>query len=185
MTSELAKPATTAPATTAPAPIGSQTPAAERFELNAHNCFGCGTLNANGLGLRLHVEPGRSWVELELDRWFEGWEGVAHGGIVSTILDEVMAWSLASEDNWGVTARLSVRFRKPVPLGVRLRAEGWTIQSRGRIVDTGGRIVDAAAGTDLATATGTYVAAEGARKRELQERYGFRRVDATSEGPRR
>ena len=184
MTSELARPATTAPATKASATptAGPQTSGGDRIELTAHNCFGCGTLNTNGLGMRLHVEPGRAWAELELDRQFEGWEGVAHGGIVGTILDEVMAWSLASEDDWGVTARLSVRFRKPVPLAVQLRAEGWTIQSRGRIVETGGRLVDGATGTDLATATGTYVAADAARKRELQERYGFRRVGAASPG---
>ena len=96
-----------------------------------------------------------------------------------------MAWALAGEDNWGVTARLSVRFRKPVPLGVRLRAEGWTTQSRGRIVETAGRLVDVATGAELATATGTYVAADAARKRELQERYGFRRLDSTSVGPSR
>ena len=154
----------------------------ERIELAPHNCFACGTLNSNGLGLLLHVEPGRSWTELELDRRFEGWDGIAHGGIVCTILDEVMAWALVGEDNWGVTARISVEFKKPVPVGTLLRADGWITRSRRRIVDTEARIVDSSTGVGLATATGVYVAADAARKRELQERYGFRRLEPSSNG---
>ena len=154
----------------------------DRFVLAPHNCFACGTLNTTGLGLRVHVEPGRSWAEFELDRRFEGWEGVVHGGIVTTILDEVMAWALVGADNWGVTARISVKFKAPVPLGVPLRADGWTTRVRRRIVDTEARIVEAATGIELATATGVYLAADPARKLELQQRYGLRRFAATSDG---
>jgi acyl-coenzyme A thioesterase PaaI-like protein len=149
-----------------------------RFEFAAHNCFACGTLNTHGLQLDLHLEPGRAWTDLSLQRRFEGWEGIAHGGIVSTILDEVMAWSLVASDNWGVTARLAVEFRRPVPVNTPIRAEGWIAESRRRIIDTAARVVDVAGGKELATATGSYVAANEARKRELQARYGFRLLDA-------
>ena len=125
----------------------------------------------------LHLESARSWADLRLERRFEGWEGVAHGGIVCTILDEVMAWALVAEDNWGVTARISVNFRKPILIDQAIRAEGWITRSRRRVVDTAARIVDAATGVELATAEGTYVAADAARKRELRERYGFRALD--------
>lgn len=149
-----------------------------RFEFAEHNCFACGTLNTNGLGLALHLEHERSWTELTLDRRFEGWEGIAHGGIVSTILDEVMAWSLVASDNWGVTARLAVDFRRPVPIDTPIRADGWVTRSRRRVVDTSARVIEIESGIELATATGVYVAADAARKRELQDRYGFRRLDA-------
>jgi acyl-coenzyme A thioesterase PaaI-like protein len=157
----------------------------DQFEFAPHNCFACGTLNTNGLGLLLHIEPGRSWAELDLDRRFEGWETIAHGGIVCTILDEVMAWALVGDDNWGVTARISVDFKKPVPLRTPIRADGWITRTRRRIVDTEARIVDSSTGSELATATGLYVVADAARKRELQERYGFRRLDPESNGPSR
>ena len=153
-----------------------------RFEFAAHNCFACGTLNANGLHLVLHLEPERSWTELTLDRRFEGWEGIAHGGIVSTILDEVMAWSLVASDNWGVTARLAVDFRRPVPIETAIRADGWITRSRRRVVDTSARLVERSTGLELATATGVYVAADAARKRELQDRYGFRRLVTSGNG---
>jgi acyl-coenzyme A thioesterase PaaI-like protein len=153
-----------------------------RFEFAAHNCFACGTLNAHGLGLVLHLEPERCWTELALEPRFEGWEGIAHGGIISAILDEVMAWSLVGSDNWGVTARLAVEFRQPLPIGTRVRAEGWVTHPRRRVVDTAARIVDVATGTEIATATGVYVAADAARKRAIQDRYGFRRLDPVDTG---
>src|SRR6476469_1536678 len=171
---------TIAPASTRRRPV-IETPNGT-FEFAPHHCFACGTLNAGGLGLDLHVEPGRSWVELALEPRFEGWEGVIHGGILCTILDEVMAWALVGEDNWGVTARMAVDFRKPVTVGLPIRAEGWITRARRRIVETEGHIVDAVTGIELATATGTSVAADPAPKRDLRERYAYRPAGSGAAG---
>ncbi len=150
-------------------------PGVPRFEVAPHHCFACGTLNEHGLGLVLHVEPQRAWVDLELEKRFEGWDDIAHGGIICTILDEVMAWALAAEDNWGVTARMAVEFRRPVKIGQPIRAEGWITRKRRRIIDTEARIVDRDDGTLLAAASGVYVAADEERKRQLRERYAIGR----------
>ena len=88
-----------------------------------------------------------------------------------------IAWSPVGSDKWGVRARIAVDFRRPTPIETRIRAEGWIFVARRRVMDTAARIVDAASGTELATATGVYVAADATRKREMQERYGFRRLD--------
>lgn len=148
-------------------------PGVPRFEVAPHHCFACGTLNTSGMGLVLHVEPRRCWTELTLERRFEGWDGIAHGGILCTILDEVMAWSLVGEDNWGLTARLTVEFRKPVRTDQPIRADGWITRSRRRLHDTAAQIVDPRTGDVCASATGVYVAADEARKLELRERYGY------------
>ncbi len=158
-------------------------PGVPLFEMSPHHCFACGTLNAHGLRLLIHVEPGRSWSDVTLDRRFEGWDGIAHGGILTTVIDEVMAWALVGSDNWGLTTRLSVDFRKPVEIGRPFHAEGWVTRSRRRLVDTAGRLVDPASGMELATAVGVYFAAGEARKAELRERYGFRLVDGGNETP--
>ena len=105
---------------------------------------------------------------------FEGWEGIAHGGIVTTILDEVMAWALVDNDSWGVTARMQVEFKRPVPIGRPIRGEGRVVDVRRRIVRAEGVLVDAGDGTVLATAEATFVAAPEDRKQALKERYGFR-----------
>jgi uncharacterized protein (TIGR00369 family) len=163
-----------------------------RIEVDDHNCFACGTLNTHGIRLDLHVQAGRCWTELELADRFEGWEGIVHGGIVATILDEVMAWSLVDHDTWGFTARMAVDFKRPVRTGQRIRAEGWIVDARRRLIRTAGHIVDATGGAILAAAEGTYVPATEERKRALKERYRFRlvsdtpgRVDGRGRGDRR
>jgi acyl-CoA thioesterase FadM len=83
-------------------------------------------------------------------------------------------------DLWGVTARMQVDFRKPVPIGAPIRGEGRVTAVRRRIVEGEATLCDAA-GTVLAQATGTYVAAPEDRKRELKERYGFAAPDDAPE----
>lgn len=153
------------------------------FEFEPHNCFACGELNEHGLQLKLHLGERRSWTEFVLDERFEGWQGVTHGGILATILDEVMAWALVAEDNWGVTARMTIDFKRPVAVGTSVRAEGWIVRNRRRLVDTAGQIVDSN-GALLASAEAVYVAANEERKRELMARYGvrIRNARATGEG---
>jgi acyl-coenzyme A thioesterase PaaI-like protein len=153
-----------------------------RFEVEPHHCFACGSLSEHGLQMDLHVDGDRCWTELELADRFQGWDGIPHGGIVCTILDEVMAWSLASTVNCGLTARMTVDFKRSVRLGVSVRAEGWITRQRRRLVETSARLVDVTTGELLATADAVYVAADADRKRELKERYRFRLVAAAPNG---
>ena len=156
------------------------------MDLAAHRCFACGDLNAHGLHLVLHVAGDTCWTELELPADFQGWEGIAHGGIVATILDEVMAWALASADAWGYTARMAIEYRRPVPIGRPIRGEGRIVRQRRRLVTTAGRLLDPATGEVLATADGLYLAAPDAERAALKDRYGFRFVEdpAGPEGDR-
>ena len=95
---------------------------------------------------------------------------------MATILDEVMAWALASQDAWGYTARMSIEFRRPVPIGTPIRGEGRVVERRRRLLTTAGRLVDPTTGEVFASAEGLYVAAPEARREELKARYGFRLV---------
>lgn len=154
------------------------------FEFAPHRCFACGELNEHGLHLDLHVDPEGSWTELTLDPRFQGWDAVAHGGIVCTILDEVMAWSVIGRGTWGVTARLNVAFRKPVLTGRAIRAEGWVVDGTRRASRTAGHVKDAATGEILATAEGTFVALPDDQLERAKARYGMRRIrpDTTDAG---
>jgi acyl-CoA thioesterase FadM len=96
---------------------------------------------------------------------------------VSAILDEVMAWSLIGEDRLGFTARLEVDFRKPVPIGRRIRAEGWIAERRRRRFDTRATITDAATGDVLAEGRAIYLGAALEREAALRERYDIRAVE--------
>lgn len=152
----------------------------EDIVFDPHHCFACGSLNLHGLHLDLHFGGERCWTELSVPARFQGWDGIAHGGIVATILDEVMAWSLVDHDNWGLTARLNVEFKRPVPLERRIRAEGWVTDARRRVIRTKAHLLDGTSGQVLATAEATYIAAPDERKRELKQRYGYRRVRRAS-----
>jgi acyl-coenzyme A thioesterase PaaI-like protein len=107
-----------------------------------HNCFGCGTLNLHGLRLRLHRDEASGGVVTHFtpDTRFEGYGGMVHGGIVSTVLDEVMAWSLYQVGEWGVTAKMEIRFRQPLRIGEPTRANGHIVRERGRLFDLKGEI---------------------------------------------
>ena len=156
-----------------------------RILLTPHNCFACGTLNVHGLQLDLHAGGDRCWTELTIADRFEGWAGIAHGGIVCTILDEVMAWSLAARDAWSLTARMTVEFKRPVRIGVAIRAEGRLVAARRRLMETAARLVDATTGELLASAEAVYVVAAADQQLELKRRYGFASPEdaSRSEGP--
>ncbi len=153
------------------------------FSFEPHRCFACGELNEHGLRLDLHTDATGCWTELTLASAFQGWEDVAHGGILCTILDEVMAWAVIGRDTWGVTARLAVEFKRPVPVGLRVRAEGTVVDASRRLFRTEGRILDATTGAVLATGTGTYAAVPAERLAELKARYRLRPAADRSETP--
>jgi acyl-coenzyme A thioesterase PaaI-like protein len=144
------------------------------FTFEPHHCFACGELNEHGLHLELHVDAEGCWTELTLEPRFQGWESVAHGGIVASILDEVMAWSVIGRDTWGVTARLAVAFRRPIPIGRPIRAEGWVTEDRRRTFRTAGRILDRETGEVLAKGEGAFVAAPPEQLAALKARYRLR-----------
>ena len=192
MTSDLAVADRAAPGTPGTRAAGSRSAAADRpspladFDFEPHRCFACGELNEHGLQLRLHASAEGCWTELAVDERFQGWDSVAHGGIVTTLLDEVMAWSVIGRGTWGVTARIAVSFRKPVPTGKPVRAEGWVVDDRRRVVRTAGRVIDPTTGTVYAEGEGTFVAAPPAELARLQARYRLRRTaggELVREGP--
>jgi acyl-coenzyme A thioesterase PaaI-like protein len=141
--------------------------------VNEHNCFGCGTLNLHGLQLVLHNdEHGNGvWTTFIPDVRFEGYGGMIHGGIISTVLDEVMAWSLYRIGAWGVTAEMQVKFRKPVRVGEETRATGRILRDRGRIFELGGEIRRASDHVLLAEATGTFMRVSRDQADAWRDRY--------------
>lgn len=89
-------------------------------ELN-NRCFGCGKANPIGLHMQFQQDGDLLYSEVVLGHEYEGYQGVAHGGIVSTLLDEVMANHLYALGYTAMTAELQVRFSHPVPVGEKIR----------------------------------------------------------------
>ena len=94
-----------------------------------------------------------AWTEVTLGPDLVGWSDKAHGGILATLLDELMGWALFEHDCWGVTAELTVRYLRPADVNRRLRVEGEVVEASRRLFRTRGRILDED-GSVLATAEG-------------------------------
>lgn len=110
---------------------------------SAHMCFGCGVANVAGLQIRFfNAGPGACQAEVTLDDRFQGYPGIAHGGIVATMLDEAVGRApMADNPNrFMYTARLELRYRQPVPLGQKLTVRGRIEKDRGRLVTAVGEV---------------------------------------------
>jgi acyl-coenzyme A thioesterase PaaI-like protein len=138
-----------------------------------HYCFGCGGLNPHGLHLVFYqLDDGEGvWAPWTPEQVHEGYTGMVHGGIISAILDEVMAWSLYQRDIWAVTAKITVAFRKPVEVGVPTRALGRIEADRGRMLELAADLRREADDMLLASATATFVRVPVERAQAWQARY--------------
>jgi len=119
-------------------------------------CFACGQSNPYGLKLKIDIHPsGKSYVEFIPKREYEGYPGIMHGGITSTILDEVMVYACKAYNEDVVTAKIEVRFLRPVPIGKKLIANGNVVGKKGKAYITEGEIIGEN-GVVLARAKGTF-----------------------------
>jgi uncharacterized protein (TIGR00369 family) len=101
---------------------------------SAHNrCFGCGQANPHGLKLEFLLAPDHSVVcHAVIPEDYHGHPGYLHGGIIATLLDEIMSKSSRALGLSTMTRNLEVDYRRPVPTGKPIRLEGRIVRSEGR-----------------------------------------------------
>lgn len=104
-------------------------------------CFVCGEKNEQGLKARFFFQNGEAVTDIIADNRFEGYKGIFHGGIVSTILDEAMIKAILAENKFAVTAEITVRFHLPINVGDKLKISGKVIENKGRVFFTEARAV--------------------------------------------
>lgn len=124
---------------------------------NSRMCFICGVENPVGLHLHIYeTAPGVVETVYTAPEHFQGYPGVLHGGIVGAILDELSGRALMGSDpaapRFMFTARLEVKYRKNVPIGVPLRIVGKAGKSRSRSAEGWAGIYDTRDGELLAEA---------------------------------
>jgi len=130
------------------------------------NCFVCGEQNPIGLKARFFFDGFEAKTSIDAIELFEGYPGIYHGGILSTLLDEVMIKALLAQDIVCVTIEMTVKFRRPVKIGDRLTFSGWMTKRQGRVCRTEGKATDES-GQVYASAEGKYVVAVGDLKDQL------------------
>ena len=98
-------------------------------------CFACGEKNPIGLHLTFNFDGEKVTTKKILPREFEGYEGAAHGGIISTMLDETMCKFISAKyHERALTGRLEVRFKFPTPIEQELKISAWEESQRRNII---------------------------------------------------
>ena len=122
-----------------------------------HWCFACGPENPHGLHLTGFRDEGEYHVvQFTPQRHHQGWQDRAHGGIVATLLDEVMTSLLYAHGEEAVTAELTVRYHQPLLTGQPVEARAHERERRGRLVRVEAEL-RAADGTLLASGQGKFM----------------------------
>jgi uncharacterized protein (TIGR00369 family) len=106
-------------------------------ELNDNGrCFVCGPDNPEGLRLefRMDRERGEAGTDVVFPARFQGWEGIVHGGLLATVLDEAMIKAAWARGQRSVTGEITVRYLKPARTGEAYRLKGRVTGTRGKII---------------------------------------------------
>lgn len=150
---------------------------------NSHMCFACGMENPIGLKLFFYETPDRRVVtRFTPCEEHEGYPGVVHGGIISAVLDEVTSRACIAEGRWVVTAKIEIRYRRPIPLGKRLMAVGEVVESRKRRLVARGKLLlpDGSVGAE---AIGTFIQMPEGQAAGMEDALRFWRVVPDEDGP--
>jgi uncharacterized protein (TIGR00369 family) len=107
-------------------------------------CFGCGGANARGMQLTFEQDDAAQRIRgtFRLSADYQGGAGFVHGGIIATLLDEVMSKVSRFREDHAVTAELAIEYLKPVPVDGELIVEGWEVDRNGRALLREGEIRD-------------------------------------------
>ena len=149
---------------------------------NSSACFVCGDRNPSGLSVRFATD-GERVVTLFTPREAQmGYNGVTHGGIIAALLDETMGWALAvANRRFCLTVEITVKYIKPVPIGVEIEVTGWVTDGLRRIWGAEGEVRDSA-GMLYARAKGRYMPVSDEQTRDV---VGYLQFDESCVGPQR
>ncbi len=92
-----------------------------------NRCFGCGGANDDGIKLTFVQDDEKRRIigRFVLGERYQGGGGMAHGGIIATLLDEAMGKVCRFRGVRAVTAELRVQYLKPVNVRDEIIVEGW------------------------------------------------------------
>lgn len=113
-----------------------------RDTIDTSGCFGCGTNNPIGLHLDMKDVDGIWTAYFTPHKEHESYGDRMHGGLTSTLLDEVMGdCAFRKFGRPAYTAQLDIRYRSAVRIGETVKIEGWITKVRGRLIVAEGRVV--------------------------------------------
>ncbi len=110
-------------------------------EIPGFQCFACGKDHPHGLHLKLEKTDDQVFCRFKATKEWSGFSNILHGGIQSTILDEVMWWTaFESRNQLCLTQTMEIEFRSAVNTGADLVAMGRVINEQPNAVDVVGEL---------------------------------------------
>lgn len=149
-------------------------------------CFGCGADNPYGLHMQFQSDGEKVISRLTVPEHLCGWDDIIHGGIVSTIHDEMMSWTaIQLLRKMILTKSVTIDFLKPLFTGREIEARGrihTEISAREAIVESS--IFDDT-GTCCSKGRGTFalITPEFARKQGVISEKAIQSFEAYSDWP--
>ncbi len=98
-------------------------------------CFVCGQENDKGLQLKFYQDGDSVRAHFHAEPWHEGWPGITHGGVASSILDEATAYVTFFMGTVALTAQLQVEFRDPIRIGEHVDVQAHATKVTRRVVE--------------------------------------------------
>ncbi len=137
---------------------------------HTHSCFVCGESNPFGLQLRFETDGHIVRTRFVPRAEHNGFKGVVHGGLIATVLDEIMVWACAVPTRkFAYCAEMTVRFLEPLAPGTEVIVTGELVVNRkDRIYEAKAAARDAVNRT-FAEATGKYLPIKSANAAGLAE----------------
>ena len=129
----------------------------DRLYAAANHCFVCGPANPIGLRVRFAIEDDVCVGEFTPGNDHRGYDRVTHGGILFSLLDDVMANWLWLKGHMCFTARADIRYRAQLPLGTPVRLEGRCVRRKGRLAQMEGRVIRHDTREVVAESTGSFM----------------------------
>ena len=112
----------------------------DQNRLDGSNCYVCGKSNPLGLQLTFRLEGDVCRSEFTPADNHCGFDGVTHGGIIFSALDDVMANWIYLKGMRAYTAKCEIRYKGPLPTGTQVVLEGHCLKNRGRLIMMQGKM---------------------------------------------
>lgn len=105
-------------------------------------CFACGADNDHGLKLKIKQVAGQVETQVRLPLWTQGYKRNVHGGIISTILDEMAVWAAFHRGFRCITGELHVRIRNAMQVEMPYTVTARVIRVKHRLVEALSEIIN-------------------------------------------
>ena len=127
------------------------------LESSSNNCFVCGPGNPIGLGVTFRLDGDVCRAEFTPQPQHMGYDQVTHGGIVFSLLDDVMANWIWLQGEQCFTGKADIRYRSELPVGTPVRLEGRCLKRKGRLAQMEGKVIRVEDDFVVAEATASFM----------------------------